>query len=169
MSRTKWILLILLIVFVVIQFVRPDMTNPPTNPAHTIDSVVTVTPQVEAILQRSCDDCHDNDTRWPWYAQVSPVSWLLRSDVTNAKKNFSLPEFATYSKKKQARKLQQVYDQVTKGDMPLWYYLPLHPAAKLSDADRQTLCQWAKSEKARIEASMTPAERAEKSPKRPGS
>jgi hypothetical protein len=168
-SRTKWILLILLIVLVVIQFVRPDMTNPPTNPAHTIDSVVTVTPPVEAILQRSCDDCHDNDTRWPWYAQVAPASWLLRYDVTEAKKHFSLPEFATYSKKKQARKLQQVCDQVTEGDMPLWYYLPLHSAAKLSDADKQTLCQWAKTEKARIEASMTPAERAARPPQKPGS
>ena len=168
MSRTQWILLSLMVVFVGIQFVRPDMTNPPTNPAHTIDSVVTVTPQVEAILQRSCDDCHDNDTRWPWYAQIAPVSWWLKSDVTEAKREFSLPEFATYSKKKQARKLQQVCDEVTKGDMPLWSYRPMHPAAKLSDADKQTLCQWAKSEKARIEASMTPAERAEKPPS-PGS
>ncbi|MGZ8829834.1 MAG: heme-binding domain-containing protein [Thermoanaerobaculia bacterium] len=162
MSRTKWILLILLIVFVVIQFVRPDMTNRPTNPAHTIDSVVTVSPQVAAILRRCCHDCHDNDTRWPWYARISPVSWWLKSHVTDAKKEFSMPEFATYSKKRQARKLQQVCDEVTKGDMPLWSYRPMHPAAKLSDADKQTLCQWANTEKARIEVSMTPGERAEK-------
>jgi cytochrome c551/c552 len=164
MSRTKWILLILALVFVVIQFIRPDMTNPPVNETHTIDSVVTLPPNVEAIFQRSCDDCHDYDTRWPWYAQISPVSWWLKGHVNDARKKVNFAEFATYPKKKQAKSLEGICDEVKKGDMPLKTYLPMHPAAKLTDADKALLCQWATTEQARIEASMTPAERAAKPP-----
>jgi heme-binding protein len=162
MSRTKWILLVLAIVFIVIQFIRPDMTNPPVNPAHAIDSVVNIPPDIEAILKRSCDDCHDYDTRWPWYAHISPVSWLLKSDVDGARAKLSFPEFATYAKKKQAQRLGDICDQIKSGAMPLKLYRPMHPAAKLTDADKQTLCRWATAEQARIEASMTPAERAVK-------
>jgi hypothetical protein len=162
MSRTKWILVILAVIFAGIQFIRPDMTNPPVNPQHTIDSVVTIPPGVEAILERSCDDCHDNDTRWPWYAQISPVSWWLKGHINHARAKLAFAEFATYPKKKQASRLGDMCDEVKKGDMPLNVYLPMHPAARLSDADKQTLCQWAVGEQTRIEASMTPADRAVK-------
>jgi heme-binding protein len=140
MSRMKWILLIIVIVFVVIQVVRPNLTNPPVDPQHRIQNVP---PDVQAILRRSCYDCHSSETRWPWYSQVVPVSWLLKHDVDEGRQELSFSEFATYSPKKSARTMKAICDEVKSGDMPLWQYRPLHPDAKLSDADRQALCAWA--------------------------
>jgi heme-binding protein len=140
MSRTKWILLILAIVFVVIQAVRPNLANPPVDPQQAIQNVP---PNVQSILRRSCYDCHSSETRWPWYSQVAPVSWLLKHDVDEGRQELSFSEFATYSPKKAARKMKAICDEVKGGDMPLWQYRPLHPDAKLSDADKQTLCAWA--------------------------
>ena len=140
MSRTKWILLTLVIVFVGIQAVRPDLTNPPVDPAHAIRNVP---PHVDAILRRSCYDCHSNETRWPWYAQVAPVSWLLKDDVNEGRNELSFSEFAAYSPKRTARKAKEICDEVKEGEMPMKTYVALHPDAKLSAADQQALCTWA--------------------------
>jgi hypothetical protein len=140
MRSLKWIFLVLVVVFVVIQAVRPDLTNPRVDPAQAIQNVP---PHVDAILRRSCYDCHSNETRWPWYAQVAPVSWMLKHDVDEGRQELSFSEFATYSPKRTARKLKGICEEVKEGEMPMTGYLVLHPDAKLSDADKQTLCTWA--------------------------
>jgi len=162
MSKTLWVVVILVVLLVVAQFVRPDMALPPENPSHAISAAVPVPPEVDAILKRSCFDCHSSKTRWPWYAKIAPSSWLLARDVRDARKELSFSEFATYAPRKQAHKLEEACDQVKQGDMPLWFYLPLHPAAKLSDADKQTLCAWTEQTRARIIAAHPEA--AQKAP-----
>ena len=142
MSRTKWILLALLIVAIVIQFIRPDMVSPPVDRKHTIQAATHVPPNIDSTLHRACYDCHSNESRWPWYAQISPVSWWLKSDVNDARAALNFSEFATLPKQKQLKKLDDACDEVKKGDMPPKVYLPMHPAAHLADADRQALCTW---------------------------
>lgn len=140
----KWtfVLLSLLIIAIVIQFIRPDMAPVPVDPRHTLEAVVMVPPDIDATLRRACYDCHSNETRWPWYSQISPVSWWLKSHVNDARDALNFSEFAALSKKKQLKKLDDACDQVKKGDMPLKVYLPMHPAAHLTDADRGALCMW---------------------------
>ncbi len=149
MWRVKWlkrIVLILVVLLVVAQFVRPARTNPPIDPAHELQA-----PQpVASILQRSCYDCHSNRTVWPWYAQVAPVSWLLADDVGDGRREVNFSEWATFKPTRTARKLKEICEQVDHGEMPLWFYVPLHPDAKLSDADRKALCDWAKAERERV-------------------
>ena len=146
MKWLKRILLALVILLVIAQFIRPARTNPPVDPAKELRA-----PQpVASILERSCNDCHSNRTVWPWYAQVAPVSWLLADDVKDGRKEVNFSEWATFTPRRTARKLQEICEQVEKHDMPLWFYVPLHPDAKLSDADRKTLCDWAKGERARV-------------------
>ena len=152
MSKTLWAVLIFVGLFVIAQFFRPDMSLPNSDPAHSVEHAVTVPADVDAILKRSCYDCHSSKTRWPWYANVAPSSWLLARDVNGARKELSFSEFATYTPRKQYRKLEEACDQVKEGDMPLWFYLPLHPAAKLSAADKQTLCAWMQQARAQIVA-----------------
>lgn len=142
MSCTKWILS-LVVVFLLIQVVRPALTNPPVDPQNTIQAAIPVPPDVQSILQRACYNCHTSETRLPWYRQVAPVSWLLASDVREGRRDLSFSEFATYSKARAARKLQQTCEEVKEGGMPPWYYVPLHPESRLSDADRQKVCAWA--------------------------
>lgn len=146
----KWIVIVLLVVFVAAQFKRPAKTNPPIDPAQTIEAHTQMTPQVAAILDRSCNDCHSNKTRWPWYSNVAPASWLVIGHVDDARKDLNLSEWTKRDKDRQSKKLLQMCDEVTEGAMPLWSYTPLHPGSKLSAADVKTLCDWVNGERARI-------------------
>jgi len=137
----KVVLIVLVVAFLAAQFVRIDRTNPPVDPAHTIKAPA----DVQAILDRSCADCHSNNTRWPWYTNVAPVSWWIADHIKEGRRELNLSEFATYSPKKAKHKLEEICEQVEKGEMPLTGYVPLHPEAKLSDADKSRLCEWSKS------------------------
>jgi hypothetical protein len=157
----KWfrrIVIALFVIFVVIQVVRPDMKNPPVDPKHTLESTGQVTPQAESILRRSCYDCHSSETVWPWYAKIAPVSWFLADHVKDGRKELNFSEWSTFNARRKARKLKEVCDQVREGEMPLKTYLPLHPAAKLSDADRETLCSWARQQTAALGPLPPPTE-----------
>ena len=146
MKWIKRIALTLAILLVVAQLVRPARTNPPVDPAKELRA-----PQpVAAILERSCYDCHSNRTVWPWYSQVAPASWLVVKDVRGGRKEMNFSEWSTFTARRTARKLQEICDQVEQHEMPLKIYIPLHPGASLSDADRHTLCDWAKAERARV-------------------
>jgi len=148
----RWFLILLAVVFVAIQFSRPARTNPPVNPAHSIEANLQVSPQVAAIFDRSCNDCHSNKTVWPWYTNVAPVSWFLVNHVNEGRRDMNLSEWGSYDKDKQSHRLRDICEQVQDGEMPLSTYTPLHPKAKLSAADVQTLCDWAKAERSRISA-----------------
>jgi hypothetical protein len=144
----KIALIVLIVAFVVAQVVRPNRTNPPVDPAKVLQAPA----DVQAILSRSCNDCHSNETRWPWYTNVAPVSWFIADHVKDGRKELNFSEFASYTPRRSARKMHEICEQVETGEMPLTNYLPLHPEAKLSDADRKRLCDWSKSEEARIKA-----------------
>lgn len=143
MKWWKWVLLVLAVAFLAIQFKRPSHANPPLDPAKTIEATTNVPPDVHAILDRSCVDCHSNKTVWPWYTQIAPVSWLLVDDVNKGRKELNFSEWGTYKPRRKSHKLEEVCEQMKDKKMPLKKYVPLHPSAKLSDADRARLCEWA--------------------------
>jgi Haem-binding domain len=155
MKKTlKWTGIIVVVLLVVIQAIRPARTNPEVDESKTISAAATVTSDVSAILQRACDDCHSNKTTWPWYSEIAPVSWLLVDDVNDGRKDLSLSEWGTYDTQKKARKLKKICEEVESGGMPLKSYLLLHPAARLSDSDKQILCEWTRQETERLAASQ---------------
>jgi cytochrome c551/c552 len=145
----KWLLISLAVAFVVIQFIRPARTNPPVDETATLSARLQVTPEVEAILNRSCIDCHSHKTVWPWYSNVAPVSWLLVRDVNEGRRHWNVSNWPTDSRRS-ARRLDEMCEQVEHGEMPLSIYLTMHPTAKLSDADKKALCDWANGERQRI-------------------
>jgi cytochrome c551/c552 len=148
----KWIVIILIVVFLGSQFVRPARTNPPVDESQTIFARTQMTPQVSAILERSCRDCHSNKTVWPWYTNVAPISWWLSNHVNEGRQNLNLSEWTKLAQDRQDRKLRQICDEVSDGGMPLSSYVPMHPQAKLSDEDKKTLCDWTDAERARMSA-----------------
>jgi hypothetical protein len=109
-----------------------------------------VTPQVVAILDRSCNDCHSNKTRWPWYSNVAPVSWFVIDHVIEGRENMNYSEWGKYSQRDNDVLLRQMCREVRGGAMPLSSYTPLHPGSKLSVEDVKTLCDWTDAERARI-------------------
>ncbi len=152
MSRTLWVILILVVVFLLMQLYRPAVSNPPVDPAKTIQVHVQVPPQVDSILRRSCYDCHSNETRYPFYSHVAPSSWLLASDINEGRGEVNFSNWAAYDPARAAKKLGSIAREVQGGDMPPWYYLPMHSDARLSDADKQTIVAWAKAQQAKVGA-----------------
>jgi hypothetical protein len=86
------------------------------------------------LVRRACFDCHSNETKWPWYSSVAPVSWLTQSDVTNGRSRLNFTE-----RDKPQRHAKDIAEMVKSGDMPPWFYLPMHPDAKLTDAEKAAL------------------------------
>ncbi|HSB11510.1 MAG TPA: heme-binding domain-containing protein [Blastocatellia bacterium] len=150
----KWTGISLIVVLVVIQAIRPAKTNPEVDEARTVQAHTSISPEVSAILERSCYDCHSSKTTWPWYSQVAPVSWLLVRDVNQGRRELSFSDWARLDARRAARKLQEICEQVEKGEMPMSSYVLLHPDAKLSDSDKQLLCDWAKRERDRVLAAQ---------------
>jgi hypothetical protein len=137
--------LVLLVLLVVAQFIRPAKTNPPSAPS---ESLMTKAPRdVANIFDRSCRDCHSNETRWPMYSQVAPMSWLVAYDVREGRDHFNYSEWTSIDADDQDKLLGGVCTLAKKGRMPLWQYALLHRGSKLSPQDVTTLCTW--SEKVR--------------------
>ncbi|MGD0013588.1 MAG: heme-binding domain-containing protein [Bryobacteraceae bacterium] len=157
----KKIVLVLVILLVAVQFV-PQSVFPRTN--LPVDETKTravraraLTPQVGGILLHSCNNCHSSQTIWPWYSKVAPVSWLLSDDVVSGRRELSFSDWASYNSQRAAQKLQTICEEVRGGDMPPWYYTPLHSGSKLSDSQRQAVCGWTTAERAALGAPASPA------------
>ncbi|HYI07728.1 MAG TPA: heme-binding domain-containing protein [Thermoanaerobaculia bacterium] len=145
----KWlqrIVIVLAVVFLGMQFYRPARTNPVTDPS----KILRAPAHIQPILERSCYDCHSNESKWPWYTNVAPLSWSIIDHVNEGREELSFSEWGNYSPKKADHKLEEICEMVERRDMPLPEYLWLHRDAKLSDADRRTLCNWVVEERARI-------------------
>jgi hypothetical protein len=156
----KWFRRILwtVIVFLVLaQFVPVSRTNPPVDSSKTLAATVPVPPEVAVILQRSCQDCHSNLTRWPWYSHIAPVSWGVWRDVTGARNHLNLSEWGAYSERRKDTRLGDIVEQVTSGEMPDSKYLWIHRDAKLSAQDKKTLIDWAEATRKNLSYKKVPA------------
>lgn len=146
----RWIVLVLAGLFAVIQLIRPARTNPPVDESRTIESHTQLTPEAAAILNRSCNDCHSNQTRWPWYTNVAPVSWFVINHVNDGRRQMNFSDWAQYDRSEQENYLKKICREVKSGDMPIHSYLWLHGDAKLSGEDVKFLCDWANNESQRL-------------------
>jgi hypothetical protein len=133
------IVVIVLAILVLIQFVPVTRSNPP------VETEIAAPENVQAILSRSCYDCHSNKTVWPWYSYVAPVSWLVASDVSGGRQKMNFTTWNRYTPDEQAKKVRAIWHQVEPGDMPPWYYLIEHNNARLSADDKTTLRDWSRS------------------------
>jgi hypothetical protein len=135
----KSILVGFLVLLVAAQFVPVDRSAPPS------ETEVPAPPEVRAVLKRACYDCHSNETVWPWYSKIAPVSWLIARDVHVAREEMNYTAWNRLSPKKQAKRFKQSWTLVEEGEMPMSIYIPLHPEAKLTDADKALIKEWALS------------------------
>lgn len=132
---------------VLIQFVPVDRSNPPAS------APLNAPPEVVEVLRQSCYDCHSNEVRWPWYSKVAPVSWLVAKDVREARAELNFSTWGALSSAQQAELREECLEEASEGEMPLWFYTPLHPEAKLTDADLAILRSWSGGlAKAEVEA-----------------
>lgn len=147
----KLVAALLLVIFAIMQFFRPDRTNPPVIESENLASSTTIPAEVAAILKRSCKDCHSNETVYPWYSNVAPASWFLADHIENAREHMNFSLWNTYKAEKKARRLEEMCEEITAGAMPLPSYLWLHRDAVLTADDKKILCDWSAAEKVKIE------------------
>lgn len=129
--------------FVLAQFIPVDRSNPP------VESDVPASVAVRDILQRSCYDCHSNETVWPWYSRVAPASWIVGRDVRQARQHLNFSTWNRLNAADREHALEEILDEVEAGDMPMSIYLPLHPDARLTDADTRLIAEWVQGASAR--------------------
>ncbi len=141
MSLRKKALFVGILLVLGIQLIPVPRANP------EVVAPITVPDDVRMVLENSCYDCHSNLTEWPWYSRVAPVSWLVYKDVKKGRDELNFSEWGEYSDRRRNHKLEEIEEKVSEGEMPLKVYLPLHPEARLSDADRQTLIEWSRAER----------------------
>jgi hypothetical protein len=132
-------------VALLIQLIRPPRTNPPVDPSQTIGAHVPIPAAADAILHRACYDCHSNQTRWPWYSGVAPVSWFVISHVNGGREAMNFDDWSAHRSRRPDPPISEICAQVRKGAMPISNYLWMHADARLSDADKAVLCEWAGS------------------------
>ena len=133
-----------------IQFIRPARINPPVVQEHTLEAAVTIPPAIGSILERSCNDCHSDRTRWPWYSSVAPISWLVVNDVMQGRRHLNFSQWLPPKAENPAQYTRQRFYAICKAvqshEMPIPAYVFVHPQAGLSQADIQTICSWTQGE-----------------------
>lgn len=152
----KRTLLVVLLAFIVIQFFRPAK-NKATGPfANAIANKYPVPDDVKTILKASCNDCHSNNTVYPWYAEVQPFAWWLDGHIKDGKRGLNFDEFLSYPIRRQYKRLDDIKELVKKDEMPLKSFLWIHKYAKLSDQQKLTITDWATSLRDSIKANYPP-------------
>ena len=132
------IILIMIAILLAIQLIRPEKTNPPVDQSLTLKAPENVM----KILKTSCYDCHSNETKWPLYAEIAPLSWNIAGHVNDGRKALNFSQWKTIDPKIKITRLKRSIKTVNNGMMPLSNYLFMHEEAKLSDAQKRVIIEW---------------------------
>jgi hypothetical protein len=136
------VLVLLVLVAVAIQFIRPDRNNPKVNPAEDLVAVANPPAEVQSILKNACYDCHSNESVWPWYTNITPVNWFVANHIKEGREKLNFSTFGSLSAAERSEALGEAAETIQEGEMPLESYTLLHPEAKLNATQRQTLLNW---------------------------
>ena len=156
MSLLKKIALGLLAILVLLQFIRPARNQSNQAQLNDIFNNYPASDTVQALLRKSCYDCHSNNTRYPWYTEVQPVGLWLQHHVDEGKEELNFSEFSSYPAKKADRKLHEAIEEINEHEMPLSSYTLIHREAKLNDAQRRLIVDWIKGVRSKIGVAAKP-------------
>jgi len=156
MKIVKKVAVALLVIFIAMQFYRPEKNQAQGN--HTAQFLTETNPSsdIKIILQQTCYDCHSNNTEYPWYNNIAPVSYWLADHVKDGKKHLNFSDWESYSVKKKDHKLEEVIEMIEDGEMPLKEYTWTHAEAKLTDEQRNGVIAWAKKTRALYQLNQQP-------------
>jgi len=132
----KLVLGILVVAIVLIQLVPVERENP------LVKGEVSAPDPVMEVLRGSCYDCHSNETVWPWYSRVAPLSWLIAGDVEEGRSHLNFSEWESLTDEDRADAMEEIWEEIEEGAMPLPIYLRMHPEAVLTEPQREVLRRW---------------------------
>ena len=143
--KKRSIIIILSAIFfglIIIQFIPIDTSVPESDPE--LDFLVVTNPprKIAAVIRTSCYDCHSYKTRYPWYSNFAPLSWIIKSHINEGLEHLNLSEFGKYSREESNHAISEMKKEISEKEMPLKSYLLIHREARLSKEMRDMLIQW---------------------------
>lgn len=142
LKKIAWVLLISLIVM---QFIRPEKNTASADHASYFEQETNPPDEVLLVLKNTCYDCHSDNTVYPWYNNIAPVSYWLADHVDHGKGHLNFSAWESYETDKKDHKLEEVIETMESGEMPLREYTWTHSEARLTDAQRKAVIQWAET------------------------
>ena len=139
----KYILIALALFLIIAQFFKIDKTNPEATAELDFIQSNQVPSEIATMLKASCYDCHSNETKYPWYTDVAPISWFVKGHINNGREHLNFSEWGNYTDKKKTHKMEECVEVVYEmKSMPMLSYTIMHGSAKLNDEKRKTLADW---------------------------
>jgi len=132
----KVIFVLLIIVFIGIQFVETERTNP------AVTAEIQAPNEIKSILRNSCYDCHSNQTEWPLYSRIAPVSWFIINDVDSGREHLNFSDWGKYADALKEKKLKEIWEQINEDRMPPKAYTFLHPGSEIELNEKNTVKKW---------------------------
>jgi len=139
MKKFTYILAALIVIFFLIQLIPVCRDNPEFDVEYDFEAPV----EVREIVVNSCYDCHSNQTNWPWYSYVAPMSWLVTSHVNEGRQKFNFSEWLKYPEEKRQKIKEEMMEEIEEGDMPLPGYVNMHDNTEITDEKLLILKTWA--------------------------
>lgn len=136
-------MLAIVIVFIAIQFIQPARNKGGQELPTDISKVISIPDNAQSILKNACYDCHSNNTNYPWYVNIQPMGWIMAGHIKNGKDKLNFNEFGSYSRRRQISKLKEIANQIRDDEMPLTSYKMMHKSARVSQAEKTLMIDWA--------------------------
>ncbi|WP_439127988.1 heme-binding domain-containing protein [Polaribacter sp.] len=155
MKIIKKILVFLLVVLLIAQFFGPEKNNGDITTVNTFLAETNPPADVKKILESTCFDCHSAKTRYPWYDKITPVNYWLDEHVKDGKKHLNFSKWSEYSLKRKEHKMDELYEEVEKGEMPLNSYTWTHAEANLTQEQIAAVVAWGKKVQADYKQQMS--------------
>ena len=146
----KWAGIALAAGLIVIQFFRPEKNNGPMDPAEDLLMLSSPPEPLAELIRKACYDCHSNQTNYPWYSQIAPVSWYLQMHIRQGKEDLNASTYGSLDKADKIEFLVDFCEVVEAGTMPLGSYTLLHKSARLSEEDKASICAWSEEEALKV-------------------
>ena len=147
MKAYRKIGILLLIIFVVMQFAQPKKNKAEGLGENDISKVYVIPDGLHKTLVKKCYDCHSNNTRYPWYFHIQPIGWWLAAHVHDAKEELNFSDFKKYDAERSAHKLEELGEVAQDRSMPLEAYTALHKQTEITDEDEKAIKDWLSSVK----------------------
>src|SRR6218665_2853001 len=135
----KKILIVSGALLVLIQLIRIDKSNPASDPASDFITATAATPEVASLLKASCYDCHSNESTYPWYTNIAPVSWWIKHHIDEGRGELNFSEWEGYSWRRKDDKLEECVEMIEEGEMPMSSYTLVHKEAELNAEQKAKL------------------------------
>jgi hypothetical protein len=140
----KWIFRVLLLGFIVIQFIQIDRSVPTYDKNKDFIAVMNPPTEVGNLIKTACYDCHSYETEYPWYSYIAPVSWWIGDHIAEGRKHLNFSVWGTYPEGKANHKLEECIEEISEGEMPLSSYTIVHASSELNKEQIEALTKWLK-------------------------